>query len=102
MEIDTPRGRSANASTNSSRAVSAHSSISFILYVERIEAQSKNLSQADQVEEQETNNLQRLMLSYANPEVENNCTCNKTIGVENTLISNGEGINNTNTDICHL
>jgi len=44
MEIDTPRGRSANASANSSRAVSAHSGISFILYVKRMEAQSKNPS----------------------------------------------------------
>ena len=40
-------------------------------------------------------------MSYANPEVEDNFTCNKTIDVENMLISNSEGINNTNIDICH-
>jgi len=40
-------------------------------------------------------------LSYTNSEIEDNSTCNKTIDVENMLISNSEGINNTNIDICH-
>jgi len=37
MEINTSRGKLANASANSSRAMSAHSSISSISYVERME-----------------------------------------------------------------
>ena len=36
IDIDTLRDRSVNASTNGSRKLSTHSSISFILYMERI------------------------------------------------------------------
>jgi len=44
IEIDTLRGRLAILSINVSKETSAHSSISFILYIERIEAQNNNLS----------------------------------------------------------
>ena len=40
-------------------------------------------------------------MSYTNPEIEDNSTCNKTIDVENMLISNSEGIYDTNIDIYH-
>ena len=63
MDIDTPRGRSA---IHNSRELLAHSSVSSIPYVERMETQSNNPSWADQVE---LNELQELTLSYANPEV---------------------------------
>ncbi|KAL9712961.1 hypothetical protein Ac2012v2_004202 [Leucoagaricus gongylophorus] len=66
MDIDTPRGRSAIPSANNSRELLAHSSVSSIPYVERMETQSNNPSWADQVE---LNELQELTLSYANPEV---------------------------------
>ena len=36
IDIDTLRDRSVNASTNGSRKLSTHSSISFILYMKRI------------------------------------------------------------------
>jgi len=38
MEINTSRGRLANTSANSSRAISAHSSVSSISYIKRMEA----------------------------------------------------------------
>jgi len=69
MDIDTPRGRSAIPSANNSRELLAHSSVSSIPYVERMETQSNNPSWADQVE---LNELQELTLSYANPEVGGN------------------------------
>ena len=102
IEINTSRDRSANASTNSSRAMSAHSSISSIPYVKRIEAQRKNPSWTNQVEEQKTNNLQRLMLSYTNSGVGDNATCNKVIDVENIPISNNESVNNMGINMCCL
>ena len=102
MEINTSRGKLANASANSSRAMSVHSSVSSITYVERMEAQNKNSSWADQVEEQETDNLQRLMLYYANSEVGDNTTYNEATDVENMLIPNSKSINNIDMDIYHL
>ena len=47
MEINTPRGQSANSNTNNSREVSVQLSISSISYIERIKAQNNNLSWAD-------------------------------------------------------
>ena len=69
MDINTPRGRSAIPSANNSRELLAHSSVSSIPYVKRMEAQSNNPSWADRVELKE---LQELTLSYANPEVGGN------------------------------
>ena len=44
MEVDTPRGRSINSSTNNSRALSVYSNTSSIAYTERIQALNNNLS----------------------------------------------------------
>ena len=44
IEVDTLRGRSVSSSVNVSRKTLAHSSVSSIPYVERMEAQSKDLS----------------------------------------------------------
>ena len=42
INIDTLRDRSINSSANNSKKSLAHSSISFIFYVERIKAQNNN------------------------------------------------------------
>ena len=42
------------------------------------------------------------MLSYTNPEIRDNTTCNEATDVENTPIPNNKGINNIDMDICHL
>ena len=44
IEVDTLRERLAISSINIFRGISAHSSVSFILYVKRIEVQNNNLS----------------------------------------------------------
>jgi len=47
MEVDTPRERLAISSINVFREALAHSSVSSILYVERIEAQNNDPSWVD-------------------------------------------------------
>ena len=44
IEVDILRGMSVSSSVNISRKMSAHSSISSISYIERMEAQSKDFS----------------------------------------------------------
>jgi len=75
IDMNNPRGRTVNASANSSRKSSTHSSVSSISYIERMEAQNNNPSQADQVDE--FNKSQGFSLSYASPKVEDDNTNNK-------------------------
>ena len=63
IDINNPRNRLVNSSTNSFRELLVHLSVSFISYVKRIKAQSNN-SWVNQVEE--LNELQRLTLFYTN------------------------------------
>ena len=85
MDINTLRGRLVNSSANSSRELLAHSSVSSIPCIERMEAQSNNPSWANQVEE--LNKLQRFTLFYANLKVGEINITNKAIGSKNTLNS---------------
>jgi len=59
MDVNTSRGRSINSSIDE---LSAHSSLSSIFYIERMEAQSNNLSWANQVDK--FDKYQRLSLFY--------------------------------------
>ena len=61
MDIDTPRGRSAFLSTNSSRESLTHSNYSSISYHKRIEDISNKLSWDEQVE---LNKRENFTLSY--------------------------------------
>ena len=112
MDIDTPRGRSASSSTNSSRVLSAHSDLSSIPYHERMEVQSNKLTWDEQVD---LNEREDFSLSYASPKVGENKPANeatdhtpkdgeqrsniKVSTPNNTPIPQGEGaaINNMNT-----
>ena len=51
IEVDTPRRRLTSSSVNVFKESLAHSSILFISYVNRMEAQNNDPSWADQVEE---------------------------------------------------
>ena len=64
IDIDTPRGRSANPSTNNSRESSTHSSVSSIAYADRVQALNNSPSWADQVKSSESQ--EEITLSYAN------------------------------------
>jgi len=66
MDMDTPRGWSANSSTNNSRESSMHSSVSSIAYADRVQALNNSPSWADQVKSSESQ--EEITLSYANPE----------------------------------
>ena len=67
MDIDTPRGWSANSSTNNSRESSTHSSVSSIAYADRVQALNNSPSWADLVKSSESQ--EEITLSYANPEM---------------------------------
>jgi len=96
MDIDTLRSRSVNANTNGSRESSTHSSIYFISYIERMEAQNNNSSWTNQVDEY--NDLQEFSLSYTTSKIKNNNTNNKATELENTPNLHRKNINNTNTN----
>jgi len=64
MDIDTPRGRSASSSTNSSRASSVHLDVSSISYHERMEIQSNKLFWDKQVKISERKLLSIICLSH--------------------------------------
>ena len=66
MDIDISRGRSTTSNNNSSRALLTYSNLSSIFYVERIEAQSNNLSWAKQVE---LNKMEEITLLYVAPKI---------------------------------
>ena len=51
VNVDTPRGRSINSSTNNFRELLVYSSLHSIFYIEGMETQSNNPSWADQVDE---------------------------------------------------
>jgi len=96
MDIDTLRSRSVNANTNGSRESSTHSSIYFISYIERMEAQNNNSAWTNQVDEY--NDLQEFSLSYTTSKIKNNNTNNKATELENTPNLHRKNINNTNTN----
>ena len=95
MDVNTSRGRSINSSIDE---LSAHSSLSSIFYIERMEAQSNNLSWANQVDK--FDKYQRLSLFYWDQE--NNKITNEEVSYANVLNSNGEGVNNTDMNMCTL
>ena len=76
IDIDTPRGRSATSSTNSSRASLTHSNLSSISYVERMEAQSNNLSWAEHIK---LNKMKEIILLYVISKVRENKSANEAI-----------------------
>ena len=75
MDFDIPRGRSTIFSTNSFRALSTHSNLFSIPYVERIEAQSNDLSQTKQVK---LNEMKEIILLYTTPKLGENKSTNET------------------------
>ena len=115
MDIDTSKGRSTTSNANSSKVSSIHSNLSSIFYVERMEAQSNNLSWAEQVE---LNKMEEITLSYATPKIGKNKFANEAIDptpkaeeehsnnkatiLNNTLNPQGEGVANRNTNTCAL
>ena len=62
IDVNIPKYKSIYSSTNISRELLVHSSISSILYVEKIKAQNNNSSWTNQVKE--FNELQGFTLSY--------------------------------------
>jgi len=50
IEIDTPRGQSTSSGTNSSKETSAYSGISFMMYMNHIQALADNPTWTEQVE----------------------------------------------------
>jgi len=76
--------------------LSTHSSVSFILYIKRIEVQNNNLSWTDQVDEY--NNLQEFFLFYTSPKVGDDNTNNEATRLANMPNLHEEDINNTNTN----
>jgi len=112
IEMDFPRGRLVLSSTNNSREVLAHSSIFFISYTKRIEAQSNNLSWANQLDELCVS--QGFLLSYTSPkEREDNIQDKMTITnnmpnlqgesitiLNNTLNLQSKGVANSNMNMC--
>ena len=95
IDMDNPRGKIVNASANSSRKSSTHSSVSSI---ERMEAQNNNSSWADQVNE--FNKLQGFSLSYASPKIGDDNTNNKATRPANMLNPHEEDIININMNMC--
>ena len=73
INMKTLRGRSPNSSINNFRKSLTHSNVSSILYHIRIEIQSKDLSQAKQIDV-----IQDFQLSYASSNIEDNNSNNKT------------------------
>jgi len=67
MDIDTSRGWSANSSTNNSRELSMHSSVSSITYANRVQALNNSPLWADQVKNSKSQ--EEITLSYVNPEM---------------------------------
>jgi len=61
IDIDTSRDRSATSSANSFGVSLTHSNLSSIPYVKRIEAQSNNISWAEQVK---LNKIKEIILLY--------------------------------------
>ena len=99
MDIDIPRGRSTTSNNNSSRALLTYSNLSSIFYVERIEAQSNNLSWAKQVE---LNKMEEITLLYVAPKIWENKLANKATILNNTLNLQDESIANSNINTCVL
>ena len=99
MDIDISRGRSTTSNNNSSRALLTYSNLSSIFYVERIEAQSNNLSWAKQVE---LNKMEEITLLYVAPKIWENKLANKATILNNTLNLQDESIANSNINTCIL
>ena len=89
MEVDTLRGRSVSSSANGSRESSAHSSVSSIPYVERMEAQSNDPSWVEQVDELCAS--QGFLLSYTFPKERENNIQDKAMMTNNMPNPQGEG-----------
>ena len=87
IKINIQRERLVNSSTNISRELLAHSSISSILHVKRMEAQSNNLSWANQVNE--LNKLQEFYSFYTSPKIGEDNIYNKVTKHANMLNSHG-------------
>lgn len=104
MDVDgePPRGRSNCPSNNiSSRDSSAHSSVSSIPYVERMEIQNNDLSWADQVDASEQiDTSQRVELSYATPKEGGLVSPPVLSKSPNTPLPSAEGASNGNISTC--
>ena len=97
MDINNPRGRSSNSSTNSSRELSVHSGVSSVPYTERMEALNNSSSWAEQVEE---NLLQEITLSYASPKEERTTFANEASATTHMAEPHGEHVENVDTNTC--
>ena len=94
INMKTLRGRSPNSSINNFRKSLTHSNISSILYHIRIEIQSKDISQAKQIDV-----IQDFQLSYASSNLEDNNSNNKTNIPSNTQNPYLENVTNCGINI---
>ena len=101
VDGEPPRGRSNCPSNISSRDSSAHSSVSSIPYVERVEIQNNDLSWADQVDASEQiDTSQRVELSYATPKEGGLVSPPVLSKSPNTPLPSAEGASNGNISTC--